>query len=230
MRLWLSAAIALFICMPVCHAALMWKNPSVDLKAEAGASEVVTEYAFTNTGNASVTIKEITTGCDCTTPDIAKRTFAAGESGIVKVTFRLGDRTGEQRKTITIRTDDPANPESLLGLNVTIPQLWRVSPRFLYWRQGEAAKSQEIRIFVAGEKPQRLVAAEVLEGGVKAELREDVPGKAYTLIVTPAGTAVETKAIIIVRPEDKTLPLVPAIYASVIVDHPEKSATTEPAK
>lgn len=108
--------------------------------------------------------------------------------------------------------------------------MWIVSPRFLYWREGQALEAQEITINVAGDKPQKLAAAEVLEGKVKVTLREDTPGKTYTIIVTPLDTKTPTKAIIIVRPEDKLLPLVPAIYAAVIADSPSPSAATQKAR
>lgn len=207
---------------PQVFAELVFEKSVHDIEAKTGETQALAEYIFTNNSNNPVTIKEIKTGCDCTTATMTKSTFAPGEQGRISVLFKFGDRVGEQRKTITIQTDDPRQPEVLLGFNVMIPQMWTVAPRFLYWREGQGGQSQTVEIKVGGETSRKLVSAEILEGDVKVELREEEPGKRYTLIVTPLDINKPTRAMILVRPEDKTLPLVPVIYASVIGKEPPR--------
>jgi hypothetical protein len=208
--------------IPVAFGELVFEKSVHDIEAKTGETQALAEYIFTNNSNNPVAIREIKTGCDCTTATMTKSTFAPGEQGRISVLFKFGDRVGEQRKTITIQTDDPKQPEVLLGFNVMIPQMWTVSPRFLYWREGQGGQSQTVEIKVGGETSRKLVSAEILEGDVKVELREEEPGKRYTLIVTPLDINKPTRAMILVRPEDKTLPLVPVIYASVIGKEPPR--------
>lgn len=226
----LAIFLALSLCPSECQAALRWAQSVHDLQAKTGQTEASFEYAFTNTGSRPVTIREIHTGCDCTTATLDRQTVPPNETGTLKVVFKFGDRVGDQRKIITVKTDDPDSPESLLSLHVVIPQMWNVSPRFLYWREGQSDASQTVTIRVGGEVPRKLIAAEVLEGAVKAELREDAPGQIYSLIVTPIDTTKPTKAMILIRAEDKTLPLVPIVYASVLSGSPPKIPATQQAK
>ena len=56
-----------------------------------GDKEVVAEFNFKNVGTTPVTIRDLTTSCECTAAELAKRTYAPGEAGTVKAVFTPGD-------------------------------------------------------------------------------------------------------------------------------------------
>ncbi len=68
------------------------------------------EFPFINTSDRTITISNIKASCGCTTPELAKKVFAPGEGETIHAAFNTKGRTGNQAKTITITTDDPASP------------------------------------------------------------------------------------------------------------------------
>src|SRR5207245_2343796 len=71
-----------------------------------------TAYAhvkYQNTGTTPVHFKSVKASCGCTTTQTQKEMVNPGEKGEIVATFTIGDRTGQQIKTVTVQTDDP-NP------------------------------------------------------------------------------------------------------------------------
>lgn len=110
MRLRVCVTFAMLLLIQTSRALLAWKTTSVDLQAEAGASQVVAEYSFTNSGDSAVTLTDITTGCDCTSVEIAKRLFAPNESGAQShlSSWRSGGQTAEDRHVANGRSCESA--------------------------------------------------------------------------------------------------------------------------
>ncbi len=57
-----------------------------------------------------------------------KNDVAPGEKGEVTATFKIGGRTGVQQKTVTVETDDPAEPTTNLLLKAVIEQAVEIQP------------------------------------------------------------------------------------------------------
>lgn len=72
--------------------------------------------AFTNTGNSTLNILDVTTTCGCTAASLAKRSYAPGESGTIEVAF---DPTGPnepgrpQLKYVNVLTNASPTPTKL---------------------------------------------------------------------------------------------------------------------
>ena len=82
--------------------------------------------------------------CGCTTAALAKNDVAPGEKGEITATFKIGDRTGLQVKTITVETDDPKAPQTVLTFKATIAQMLEVQPNFVFWQANEPAQPKTI--------------------------------------------------------------------------------------
>ena len=74
-----------------------------------------------------------------------------GEKGEITATFNIGDRVGQQIKTVSVETDDPAHPLTTLTLKTNITQVLELTPNFVFWQTGEEptpktviAKTQQI--------------------------------------------------------------------------------------
>ncbi len=117
-----------------CLAGLEWETEKLELPAEAGQTEVVGVFKFTNAGDTPVKILRTQSSCGCTVPELEKDTYAPGESGELKAIFTVGDRTGLQRKVLTVVTDDPDLPETRLTLETDIPTIAKIRPKLLLWR------------------------------------------------------------------------------------------------
>jgi hypothetical protein len=78
-----------------------------------------------------------------------KKDVAPGEKGEISATFHIGDRTGMQQKTVTVDTDDPKHPSTVLTLKAMISQFLDLQPALVFWQTGEAAKPKTITVKVA---------------------------------------------------------------------------------
>ncbi len=78
-------------------------------------------FAFTNTGQNSLEIKNVTTSCGCTGAVVdEKKVFEPGEKGTIKFTFNTEGRMGHQEKTITVFSNDGKNPSKNIVLECNI--------------------------------------------------------------------------------------------------------------
>ncbi len=71
---------------------------------------VTTTFKLTNTGKTDLNIRKTKASCGCTVPKLATRDLKPGESVDLSVTFNSAGRKGNQIKTVTIYSNDPAKP------------------------------------------------------------------------------------------------------------------------
>jgi hypothetical protein len=119
-----------------CFGSLVWENQSVDLRAKPHELQMTGVFRFRNTGTFPVTITTLQPSCGCTTAELTKRTYLPTETGEIRAVYKLNGVTGEQRKYITVTTDDPTAETVQLNLHINVPELLTCTPRMLLWRMG----------------------------------------------------------------------------------------------
>ena len=74
------------------------------------------EHVFTisNKGKSDLYIRKVKASCGCTAVDPEDDMVPAGESTTMKVVFDSRGKVGKQNKTITIISNDPKHPRSIL--------------------------------------------------------------------------------------------------------------------
>ena len=119
----LSAAVLVLALGPCAFAALKWDAQMAELKLQRGIdADGRVHFDCVNTGSKTVTITGITTACGCTTATPETETIPPGQRERVWVIFSVGQRHGTVTKEITLRTDDPETPETVLKLRVAIAE------------------------------------------------------------------------------------------------------------
>ena len=78
------------------------------------------EYAFKNVGQGTLIIKEIKSTCGCTVPELAKKKYEPGESGVIKVAFTAPAHEGDVSKHLYIISNDPENPRFELNVKASV--------------------------------------------------------------------------------------------------------------
>lgn len=187
--------IATFVCAALllpslASAALTWDTQQIKLTVKPSDKEAVGLFHFVNSGQTTVTIVHIQPSCGCTTAQLEKRVYAPGESGDIKAVFTIGDRVGEQEKTVFVSTDDSPDKQVPLVLQVTIPELLTYSPRLLMWNVGEKAEEKPTAISTSTKL--RITAVEItapVPEEVIARIASVEAGVSYQLFVRPASTA-----------------------------------------
>ncbi|UCD74396.1 MAG: DUF1573 domain-containing protein [Phycisphaerales bacterium] len=135
------------------------------------------EFEFTNTGDRGLRITKLTAACTCTETKLEgdKWTYAPGESGKIKTTFKP-TRGGQRREVIAVVSN--SEPESIIRLYVTavVTEFLTIEPttvRFGIVMRGQERKTR----FSVGCDNRDLIIEEVVSNNphVKATLMEANP-------------------------------------------------------
>jgi hypothetical protein len=80
----------------------------------------VCEFKFTNTGGSLLKITNVTKTCGCTPFTLAKKQYAPGESGTLKVSFNSGRHPGSATKRLYVSSNDKVRPRIALTIKANI--------------------------------------------------------------------------------------------------------------
>ena len=89
-------------------------------------------FKLKNYGPDTIEIKSVKSACGCTAVLASTPELAPGEEGGVEVALDTYKLTGEQAKTITVKSSDPVRPELPLTLHGFVATDMRVTPPRLY--------------------------------------------------------------------------------------------------
>jgi len=172
------------------RAELKWEQSTVDVNPAPGEKQAVAHFKYQNTGTTQIRFKSVKASCGCTTTQTQKEVVNPGEKGEIIASLNIGDRTGQQVKTVTVQTDDPdpTKTTTILTLRANIASSLEIKPTFVYWTSGEAPKTKKISLKAAKEFPVKDIAIKSNNPNFESKI---VPGKAgeWTLEVTPKDTS-----------------------------------------
>jgi len=179
--------------------ALQWTGIEAVLRPQPDGAMPVASYSFRNATAAPVTITQAVTTCDCTLIDLAKKTYAPGESGVLVVRFDPTGRSGTVSRTINVETDEPGAPSQLLKLTAELPEVLSFTPRDLSWAAGEKPEAKFLDVLVNVREGLELAAAWANQPDFKVELVTVAPRTHYRVKVTPPEGAKPQQAVILLR-------------------------------
>ena len=88
----------------------------LDFGIKQQGDTVRVQYSVANTGKSSLQLKKVFGNCNCIRVSPEKYKLGPGENATIDVTFFTFDRLGNQEKTVTVFTDDPLMPVTILKL------------------------------------------------------------------------------------------------------------------
>ncbi len=108
-------------------AADMAKAPRVKFNSNSFDFGTITqdkpvEYKFvlTNTGKSDLLIHKIRASCGCTAVSPEKDVIAPGDSTVIKAVFNPAGKQGNQKKSISVITNDPKESRTILWITGTV--------------------------------------------------------------------------------------------------------------
>ncbi len=136
-------------------------------------SAVEFKFQFTNRSARELTITNIRTSCGCSaaTPGNDKRIYRPGETGSINVRFDPKGRRGEERKTVTVETDDPQVKAMELTLRSQVVPRIMAEPTTVYFGEmkvGETPRTQEL-VITAREQAFEIKSTALADQRVKLE-------------------------------------------------------------
>jgi hypothetical protein len=88
---------------------------------EVGPASInVAEFNFTNTGSSLLKIGNIKSTCSCTVPKLAKKEYAPGESGTIKLVYRAGKHPASATRRVSVPSNDKAKPKIQLTVKARV--------------------------------------------------------------------------------------------------------------
>jgi len=89
-------------------------------------------FRLKNVGSETVVVDSVGAPCGCTAVLASSQYLAPGEEGGVEVALDTYRLSGEQSKTVVVRSNDPVRPELTLTLHGTVATDVTAAPRRLY--------------------------------------------------------------------------------------------------
>jgi hypothetical protein len=215
----LTFTLSIFLCVAA-RAELKWEQNTIELHPSAGDKTAVAHFKYENTGSTPVHFKSVKASCGCTTTQSQKEVVSPGEKGEVVATLNIGDRTGQQVKTVTVQTDDP-NPTqatTILTLKADIAAALEIKPPVVYWQNGEEPKPKKVSVKAAKEFPAKVITIKSNSQNFESKVE---PGKAgeWTIEVTPKDTSHPMGTALLIQTDyPKEAPK--SFYLNVVVTTP----------
>jgi hypothetical protein len=97
-------------------ASIKIENPVHDFGDLGPDSVSKCQYKFSNVGKGILKISHVQSTCGCSVPEISKKEYNPGESGVVDVTFHAPAYPGPVTKHLYIISNDNANPRAELTI------------------------------------------------------------------------------------------------------------------
>jgi hypothetical protein len=194
---------------------LEWSKTRVELSATAGDGSVSAEFPYKNTSGHPIEIAQVRTSCDCTTATPTVNTVLPGKGGVIRAVFEVGDRLGQQEKTIEVVTRDAPEKPAVLILHIRIAEVVLSQPRALIWPIGGPA-IEKVMEFTAAEPYQlRGLTSPSDTPGFESRL-EKVTDHRFRLRLTPLSTTAPMNGIFHYTAQvDNRPPLALSVYALV---------------
>jgi hypothetical protein len=110
-----------------------------------------TALTLRNLGDAALVVRDVETGCGCTTTDRPSSPLAPGDSVVVEIKVELSGQTGPFARQVRIISNDPRQPSIAVEVRANVCPLFAISPNPLVFPnmlEGET-RSQEISVATA---------------------------------------------------------------------------------
>jgi hypothetical protein len=83
---------------------------------------ISTDFVFKNTGKSDLVIRKVKASCGCTATSPEKMVIKPGETSKIATTFNSRGKRGRQNKTITVITNDPDSPNTILKIKGVVEE------------------------------------------------------------------------------------------------------------
>ncbi len=107
------------------------KEKEFDFGSITQGDVVTHDFNFENIGDAALIIGKVIPSCGCTIGKLNKDTIQPGNKGKIEVTFNSDRFTGKQHKSLTITSNDPANPSEKISFTAFVKTAFEINPGYI---------------------------------------------------------------------------------------------------
>jgi len=205
-------AVACFAHTSATTASWTCDEPVYDFGQAAETVLVTHVFVLRNSGSQPIRIDRVQPACGCTTTTLSSNEVAPGGRVDLTVTATLRGRTGAQRFTVSVRSNDPDNPLMTLVMRGTVAEDIRARPAkvaFAKVRAGERTQAL-VTLESAGPENFSITQIESSDPRLVAEVSSARPGRVFLLnfSMDPATTDGEFRGEVTVHTDHPRRPLI----------------------
>ena len=146
------------------------------------------ELTVKNAGDVPLEILDVKTSCGCTTPTKPKTPLAPGESSTLTISYNSSSRVGPANQTVTVTSNDPAQPSVGIKVSGTVKALYEIDPKDgLVFGQLYQTSKESKKVVITNDYPEKL-ALKLKDGQdfgpFQVEVKEIEPGMKFEVIAT----------------------------------------------
>ncbi len=169
---------------------LAWEKDTIDLTADIGAKTIEKSLRFKNKSSHFVRVVDVHPSCGCISVEMSKDSLAPGEEGEIKVIFKVGSKSGQEKKHIDISSDESGSAAYRVNLVINIPKWIEVEASELIWATSSGAVKKFIRIWSPLNKPFEIVSTSHDSHRLKVDFPTEARNaSSYLIGIEPVSTA-----------------------------------------
>ncbi|MBI4516385.1 MAG: DUF1573 domain-containing protein [Deltaproteobacteria bacterium] len=162
---------------------LSFAAASYDFGTVEQGAPIEAAFALRNAGGSELSVHHLKSACGCAAT-LAARTVPAGGGGVINVRCDSARASGSISRTVTVYSNDPAQPFATLTLRGTVAAEIAADPPALYLGALRRAERGQNQVRIVSRRPLRL------------SLRPDAgPVLEASLVDSPAAPAEKTLAL-----------------------------------
>jgi mono/diheme cytochrome c family protein len=115
-----SIAIASFLAASGAAAAIRFDQTTHDFGAIPSNEKQTFSWAYHNDGKVPLEIIAMNPSCGCTASVADPKSVAPGATGALRITYDPAGQTGDVRKSLTVITNDPLHPRTILTIRAKV--------------------------------------------------------------------------------------------------------------
>ena len=194
-------------------------EPTFNFGTQDNSTEVEHSYLIRNDGDLTLEIKQVRPSCGCTVANISEKMIAPGASATISTKLSLKGRQGVQHKTITVESNDPAQPQLLLKLEGEAVAEVQISPMQLFYGRldPEAVATGTVQVVLSGTNTMQITGISADTPFLVPSIATNTPGKSYSVTVVtrpplPEGQARGNVTLTTDRPSQPTISIPVAAF------------------
>ncbi|MFN8361513.1 MAG: DUF1573 domain-containing protein [Candidatus Kapaibacterium sp.] len=107
-----------------------------------------------NVGTELLKITDVHPGCGCTkTAELDKKELKPGEIATTELSLNVGQTTGDLTKSVTITSNDAANPTKILYLKANVVRPLQLSTQYLVFNDLKVGLQSEAKLVIKNTSP-----------------------------------------------------------------------------
>ena len=221
----IPAAISLLI-PALAQAELKWEQTTLELNPGVTEKQAIGHFKYQNTGKEAIRFKSVKASCGCTTAQTQKDEVAPGEKGEITATFNIGDRSGQQTKTVTVETEPGGT--TTLTMKTNIASILEFAPNFVFWQAGEKPEPKTIIVKVGKDVPVKDLEVVSLNPQFQAKVEKGPGPGQFRLNINPTETKTSAFGTVTIKTDfPKEAPK--TFYVTARVTGPPAAAVTNPS-